>query len=147
MSGIIVGADGSRHSQRALEWAMREAAAHHVPLTVVSVYRSYQQDVGFWGDRDRDLAGAEHARTLAQEQTDKALSQLGDLQPPSLNVKAVHGLPAEELMKAAEGADMLVVGARGAGGFARLHLGSVSTQLTHHAHCPVVVIPPDDLHR
>ena len=53
------------------------------------------------------------------------------------------GLPAEELLAAAEGADLLVVGARGAGEYKRLLLGSVSTHVIHHAHCPVVVIPAD----
>ena len=54
--------------------------------------------------------------------------------------QAVTGLPAEALLEAAADADMLVVGSRGAGGFKRLLMGSVSTQVTHHAHCPVVVI-------
>jgi nucleotide-binding universal stress UspA family protein len=61
--------------------------------------------------------------------------------PPQVNVSASTGLPAEELLAAAEGADMIVVGSRGAGGFRRLLLGSVAAQITHHAHCPVVVIP------
>jgi nucleotide-binding universal stress UspA family protein len=61
--------------------------------------------------------------------------------PESVTVKAVHGLPADELVKAAEGADMLVMGSRGSGGFARLVLGSVATQVSHHADCPVLIVP------
>jgi nucleotide-binding universal stress UspA family protein len=54
-----------------------------------------------------------------------------------------HGLPAEELLEAAADtdADMIVVGARGTGGFKKLLLGSVSSHLAHHAHCPVVIVP------
>jgi nucleotide-binding universal stress UspA family protein len=66
-------------------------------------------------------------------------------EPPSVTVRAVTGRPGEELLSAATDADMIVVGARGGGGFKRLLLGSVSTQLTHHAHCPVVVIPGDNI--
>ena len=54
------------------------------------------------------------------------------------------GIPSQELLIAAKDADMLVVGSRGAGGFARLMLGSVSSQVTHHARCPVVIVPPED---
>ena len=74
------------------------------------------------------------------------LKQVGEeSRPPSVTVRAVTGLPAEELLNAAADADMIVVGSRGAGGFKRLLLGSVSTQVTHHAHCPVVVIPADNI--
>lgn len=52
--------------------------------------------------------------------------------------------PASELLEAAKDADLLVIGSRGSGGFGRLMLGSVSTQLVHHASCPVVVIPWHD---
>jgi nucleotide-binding universal stress UspA family protein len=144
MPGIVVGADGSRHSQHALEWAMREAGARHVPLTVVTVY---QVNSGFWGvptSDPLDDASGVHARARASEQADKAARQLGEARPPTVTIQSVHGVPAEELMRAADGADMLVVAARGTGGFARLHLGSVSTQLAHHAGCPIAIIPPDD---
>jgi len=60
--------------------------------------------------------------------------------PASVAVQAVLGIPAEELLKAAADADMIVVGSRGAGGFKKLRLGSVSSHVVHHGHCPVVVI-------
>ena len=154
MPGIIVGIDGSHCSQRALEWGMNEATIRHVPITVVTVY---QPDAGYWGrvapypsDRARaerartELAQAEHARAAAREAADKALAGLEDDRPVSVTVKAVSGNPGEEILSTAPDADMIVVGARGAGGFARLLMGSVSTHLIYHARCPVVVIPPDD---
>ncbi len=59
--------------------------------------------------------------------------------PPGVSVRVVAGAPALELIGAARGADLLVVGSRGGGGFARLTMGSVSSQVAHHAPCPVVV--------
>jgi nucleotide-binding universal stress UspA family protein len=144
MPGIIVGIDGSAHSRKALEWAVSEAAVRHAPLTVLTVH---QAAAGYWTSPvaypgDGDLTG--ESREVAQKETDAVLADAPEgSRPPSVTVQAVTGLPAEELLRAAAGADMVVVGSRGAGGFARLLLGSVSTQLTHHAHCPVVVIPAD----
>jgi nucleotide-binding universal stress UspA family protein len=83
------------------------------------------------------------AYQAAEEMTQKVVSQLGDEQPPSVTVRAVTGYPAEELIAASREADLLVVGSRGAGGFARLLIGSVSNQVLHHAHCPVVMVPSE----
>ena len=58
-----------------------------------------------------------------------------------MTVKAVNGIVAEELLKASREADLLVVGSRGAGWFASLVLGSVSSQVISHAACPVAVVP------
>ncbi|MGH3251261.1 MAG: universal stress protein [Trebonia sp.] len=146
MPGIVVGIDGSHHSRRALEWAIREAALRRAPLTVLTVH----QVTGYWGGAfvayldDQDLA--EQARKMAQQETDSTLEKIdAGSRPESVTVKALTGLPADTLLQAAADADLLVVGSRGAGGFKRLLLGSVSTQITHHAQCPVVVIPDDDV--
>jgi nucleotide-binding universal stress UspA family protein len=147
MPGIIVGIDGSGHSRRALEWAVREAAVREAPLTVITIHQvasSAWTGHGILYAQDEELAT--QARKSAQEETDQVLEQAGDKRPPQVTVKAVSGLPAEELLAAAEGADMLVIGSRGGGGFSRLLLGSVSSQVAHHATCPVVVIPAADRH-
>lgn len=146
MPGIIVGTDGSAHSRRALEWAIREAGIRRAPLTVLTVYRAIPD---YWGTVTSPgiHALAEEASKLAQEEADRLLDRAGaQSRPLSVTVQAANGLPAEELLKAADDtdADMIVVGARGAGGFKKLLLGSVSTHVTRHAHCPVAVIPPED---
>jgi nucleotide-binding universal stress UspA family protein len=144
MSGIIVGVDGSGHSQRALEWAMKEAAIRQVPLTVLTVneaIRGYFAGMAVFPD---DPARTEAARQAAQAETDKVLAGLDGPRPDSVTVKAVHGFPVEELITAGQDADMIVLGSRGAGGFTRLMMGSVADQVAHHAHCPVLIVPPED---
>lgn len=144
MSGIVVGVDGSEHAQRALEWAAREAVAHGVPLTVLTVHQTAARR---WGTRPAAAPGAGEApekdaqRQAAREVAEKALAALGDIRPGDADVRAVTGLPADELIRASSDADLVVVGTRGIGGFARLLLGSVSTQVVHHSTCPVVVVP------
>lgn len=141
MPGIVVGVDGSGHSQRALEWAAREAALRQVPLTVITVRQpamGWRGIVSLPGDRP----ATEQLRQNVKAETDEILEQIGDRRPPEVSVEAINGTPAEALLGAADEADLLVVGSRGAGGFTRLLLGSVSTHVTHHARCAVVVIPP-----
>ena len=144
MSGIIVGVDGSGHSQRALALAMREAAIRNVPLTVLTVHEAirgyYSSMVTFEDDPGR----TEELRAMVQAETDKVLAELNEPRPDSVTVKAVHGYPVEELIKAGQDADMIVLGSRGAGGFTRLMMGSVSSQVVQHAHCPVLIVPPED---
>ena len=144
MPGIIVGLDGSGHSQLALEWAMKEAAIRHTSLTVLTVDQAV---AGYYRGVAVDPAGpvrTAEARQAAEEETDKALAGLEGPRPESVVVTAVHGFPVEELIKAASGADMIVLGSRGAGGFTRLLMGSVASQVAQHAHCPVLIVPPED---
>jgi nucleotide-binding universal stress UspA family protein len=144
MSGILVGVDGSGHSQRALEWAMHEAAIRHEPLTVLTVHeavRGYYSGTAVYPD---DPARTEEVRLAAQAETDKVLAGLDGPRPESVTVKAVHGFPVEELINAGKDADMIVLGSRGAGGFTRLMMGSVAGQVAQHAHCPVLLVPPEN---
>jgi nucleotide-binding universal stress UspA family protein len=144
MPGIIVGVDGSGHSQRALEWAIREAAMRHAPLTVLSVHqavRGYYGQVSVFPD---DEVLTERVRAAAQAETDRVLAALDGSRPESVTVKAVHGFPVEELISAGRDADLIVLGSRGAGGFNRLMMGSVAGQVAQHAPCPVTIIPPED---
>ena len=144
MPGVIVGVDGSDHSRYALRWAIQEAVLRHVPLTVLTVHPDPVRPATgiYWGLRtypensfDPDLV-----RAAVQEFVDKVASEDGGT-VPEVTVSVATGDAAEELLRASRDADMLVVGSRGGGGFARLLLGSVSSQVMHHAECPVVAIP------
>jgi nucleotide-binding universal stress UspA family protein len=141
MSGIIVGIDGSGHSQAALEWAVREAGVHHAPLIVLTVHEVAASGWGGTVIYQADDAIREENRKAAQEAVDQAVQKAGGPVPADVTVRAVSGTPAEALIEASREADLLVVGSRGAGGFARLLLGSVSTEVSHHAACPIVIVP------
>lgn len=144
MATIVVGVDGSPDSQRALAWAVEEAELRGTPLQIVAV-QPIPRTLGWGGvplqvypedeDRQRVEAGARQA--LDKVTADRE----GPLTVP-VTVEAVIGDAIEELLAAGNDADLLAVGSRGAGGFSRLLLGSVSTALVHHADCPVVVVRP-----
>ncbi len=142
MPGIIVGVDGSDNSRRALGWAMREAVQHHLPLEVMTVEPDPVRPVTgiYWGVHPGKSFKPELARKALQEYVDKVASEIGGT-VPEITVSVASGEVAEELIKASRDAELLVVGSRGSGGFSRLLLGSTSSQVTHHAACPVVVIP------
>jgi nucleotide-binding universal stress UspA family protein len=145
MPGIVVGVDGSEHSRRALEWAVREAALRQAALTVLTVNRAVSgiftgNAVLYPGDQEL----ARSAQDAARLETLGVLRAVcADDRPPAVTVHATTGLPAQELIQASQDADLVVVGARGAGVLRRLMKGSVSAQVSQHARCPVVVIPDE----
>jgi nucleotide-binding universal stress UspA family protein len=141
MPGVLVGIDGSAHSQAVLEWAAKEAALRQTSLTVLTVYHGV---AGFWGGTLRyagDEALVDKARQAAQAETDKVLASLGDARPASVTVKAAEGQPSEIILEEGANADMIVVGSRGGGGFSRLLQGSVSSTVAQHAKVPVMILP------
>jgi nucleotide-binding universal stress UspA family protein len=141
MPGIVVGVDGSAASQEALEWAVKHAALEHAPLTVLAVH---EVAASAWTGNPillpEDRPEEEHARQAAQEIVNKLISDLGGGAPESVTVRGVSGAPAPILIEASADADLVVVGSRGAGGFANLLTGSVSSKVVNHAACPVVVV-------
>ncbi len=141
MSGILVGVDGSGHSQRALEWAAKEAALRNTSLTVLTVHQTV---AGFWGGPlhyQGDNTLVQKAAEAAKAATEQVVASLGDSRPASVRVTAVEGFPAEEIINAGADADIIVLGSRGGGGFARMLLGSVSSQVAEHADVPVLIMP------
>lgn len=144
MPGIVVGIDGSEHSHRALEWAVREAALRQAALTVLTVNQAVVS--AFTGNAvaypgDPELARS--AQDAARRETLGVLCAVSaEDRPPAVTVHAMTGLPAAELIQASQDAELVVVGSRG-GVFRRLTMRSVSAVVAQHARCPVVVIPAD----
>lgn len=139
---VVVGVDGSEHAQHALDWAAHHAACHHRPLAL-----AYAQGVmsPYWvmhaGIDLRDM------RESLQEAGEELLAQEAArvrAQYPSLEVTTTNAAadPRDLLLDLSETAEIVVVGSRGLGAVPSLLLGSVSTAITRHAHCPVVVIRP-----
>jgi nucleotide-binding universal stress UspA family protein len=151
MGRIVVGVDASEGSRRALGWAAEQAAAIDAELEVIHTYDyapawrayAYEESVGHppTASLQRDLdASAREAGEHAQHLVDRMVA---DLDHPKITTRVLQSSrPAQTLVEQSDGADLLVVGSRGRGGFAGLLLGSVSQQCVTHASCPVVVVPP-----
>lgn len=136
---IVVGVDGSAAANRALEAAVEQARLHD-DAVVLAVHA--WRPTTWLGPPDRvgSITSYDELRDAAQEMLTDALADLPD--DVELEAATIEGPPAPSLMTAAEDADLLVVGTRGRGGFTDLRIGSTSRQLTAHAPCPVLVVPP-----
>jgi nucleotide-binding universal stress UspA family protein len=140
MARIVVGIDGSEHSKKALEWAVAEAKLRSAELRVVYAWMLPVYATGY-GFAPGALVDPVAMGDAARSQLDKTLDDVaGDAKDVTIERKVVEGMAAQVLVEEAKGADLLVVGSRGHGGFAGLLLGSVSQQCAHHASCPVVII-------
>ena len=135
---VVVGVDGSPTSYGALRWAVRHAQQIGGTVNAVAVY-DVPGAVG-WSAPPVDAAFDEKiAREALADELRTALP--GEDVP--LVEQVVRGNPAKVLIEASDGAEVLVVGSRGRGGFASLLLGSVSQQCAAHASCPVVIVRPE----
>ncbi|CAM01749.1 nucleotide-binding universal stress UspA family protein [Saccharopolyspora erythraea NRRL 2338] len=136
---VVVGVDGSPGSKAALEWALRYADKTGARITAVAAWTVPI----YYGDVMTPLPledfGDQTERGLSRS-VEEVTAALGTDVPVERRV--VQDIPARALVRAAEGADLLVVGSRGHGGFVGTLLGSVSQHCVHHAPCPLVVVRP-----
>lgn len=131
---IVVGVDGSEPSKEALRWAARIAAATGADIEAVTAW-DYPSNYG--GPIVPDWRPDFDAAKIAQD----ALAEVfGAHRPAALQAVIRRGPARRVLLDASEGAEMLVVGSRGHGGFTGLLLGSVSAACSEHAHCPVLIV-------
>jgi nucleotide-binding universal stress UspA family protein len=137
--GIAVGVDGSQGSKTALRWAVDEARRRSTTLTVVHAYAVAPFGLAPYSMTTTDSSVVAKA---AEEVLDDCLDEL-DIDDLSVMRLTSAGGAASALVDLSESAELVVVGARGAGRLARMLLGSVATQVVHHASCPVAVIPHD----
>lgn len=140
MGTIVVGIDESEAARDALRWAIEMADDDDDEIVAVHAWQLYVA-----GTMDGMLVDPapikEAAVEAAQEVVEEVLAEYDE--PPNLELEVVEGHPGRRLIERSEGADLLVVGSRGYGGFRGLLLGSVSTYCVHHVGCPVVVVPAE----
>lgn len=134
---IVVGVDGSAASIKALEWAVDQAARTGAKIEAVQAW----EVPTMYGTGMMVLPGGEEFDRSARNSLEAAVNGvLGGRRDVEVEFHTVGGHPAKALIDMAEGADLLVVGSRGHGGFVGSLIGSVSHYCVNHAGCPVVVV-------
>jgi nucleotide-binding universal stress UspA family protein len=136
---IVAGVDGSPSSKAALRWAVRQAEltgasveaviAWHMPVVVGGTFAP----LGV-------LEGTDFGDIAAKSLTEAISETVDAASPVEISSTVTEGNAAQVLLEAANGADLLVVGSRGHGGFTGALLGSVSQHCAHHAPCPLVIV-------
>jgi len=137
---VVVGVDGSKLSAKAVEFAFDQAEALGGRLIAVHAWRSpYESYVN--GDSELMFDDAE-IREAAEILLSESLAGLRADHPDiEVDIRLTLGQPARAILQAADGADLVVVGSRGRGGFTGLLLGSTSQHVLHHVHhCPVAIV-------
>ncbi len=132
---IVVGVDGSVSSNAALRWALRQA---HLSGAVVEAVTAWEFPAIYGYPAPMiDVNFGDLATQVAKEAIAAATS---DAEKDPIYYKVIEGNAAAALVAESAGADLLVVGSRGHGGFVGALLGSTGQHCVHHAMCPVVVI-------
>ncbi len=137
---IVVGVDGSDQSRLALRWALRQAELTGATVQAVIAWH-YPAMVGGYGWAPVPAMDAADFGEVAEKTLAAVLADEAD---PASSVRVttsvVEGIAAQVLLEAANGAELLVVGSRGHGGFTGALLGSVSQHCAHLSPCPTVIV-------
>jgi nucleotide-binding universal stress UspA family protein len=147
---VVVAVDGSAGSRAALRFALEDAARRGVPVEAVIAYRMPELwvDYNVIGspevDRLRTTLRSQHEDEVRAVVDEVARGVAGPL--PDVQTRAAEGSPADVLIRESHGADLLVLGSRGHGGFHTMLLGSTSIQCVLHATCPVTVVHSTEAH-
>ena len=135
---VVVGVDGSEESLLAAEWAAMEAKRHDRPLRIVSAPATMPRMLA---GRVSSVTVADALREMSARALETAVSRAEEVATGlEITTKLLSGPPALAVAGSGSGASMLVVAARGAGGFAAMILGSVSRYAALRAACPVIVV-------
>jgi nucleotide-binding universal stress UspA family protein len=142
MAVIVVGVDHSEGAKAALLFSLEEATLRQATLRVVHAWQyAYIGATGFEGSYPALGGDIKELRDLAERDLDATLQEaIPETGAIEIERRVVEDRPAAALVDESRGADMIVVGSRGHGGFGGLLLGSVSQQVAHHAACPVVIV-------
>jgi len=138
--GIVVGVDGSSGSRVAVQWAADDAKLRNVPLTLVHVIPA---TAGEWLESSLVPEWMRGQRARGRQVIDEALEIANEScrrGPPQLYCEMPSALAVLGLVDQSKDADLVVVGCLGTGTLRGRHMGSVSSGLVYHAHCPVAVI-------
>lgn len=141
---VVLGVDGSPVGAAAVDFAFAEASLRDVGLVALHAWTTWNAPLPAPQDPGQSYAGRPGMLAQAEESLlGEALAGRRERYPQvPVELRVVHGATREALIKASGAAQLLVVGARGRGGFTGLLLGSVSQAVLHHAHCPIAVVRP-----
>lgn len=139
---IVLGVDGSAAGEKAVDFAFTEAELRKAPLVALHAWTTWNAPMPEPQDASAPYANPPGALAEMEERLlAETLAGHRERHPDVVvEQKVVHDGTREALIEASRSAQLLVLGARGRGGFTGLLLGSVSQALLHHSHCPVAVI-------
>jgi nucleotide-binding universal stress UspA family protein len=144
---VVVGIDFSSGARAALLFALQDAARRGVPVEAVTAYRPPDYWMDFYAVSSMQ---PDQAKAAALDRLRAFVAEVvpeGPQPAPPVHPQAVIGTAADVLISASHGADLLVVGSRGHGGFTSMLLGSVCMHCAMHATCPVTVVHSPEAHR